>query len=146
MIDNEKLVFKILESISKIVLLDRRKVITYDKSKIFPSEIHLLLSIYEGQNTNLTKIAKNFNLTKGAISQTLSRLQKKGLIKKELNVKKKNELHISFTTNGEKLLKYVIKSKKILESEYLNYIKTLSEDNKKAISDFLDIMVTIMNK
>lgn len=146
MIDNEKLVDKILESISMILNLDRRKVITYDKSKIFPSEIHLLLSIYEGQNTNLTKIAKHFNLTKGAISQTISRLQKKGLIKKELNVKKKNELHISFTNKGEKLIKYVIKSKNILESEYLNYIKTLSEDNKKAISDFLDIMVTIMNK
>ena len=146
MINDEKLVHKILESISKITFLDRRRVVVYEKTKLFPSEIHLLLFIYAGSDKNLTKIAEHIGLTKGAISQTLSRLQKKGIVKKEPDTNKKNELHILFTNKGEKLMKHVIKLKSSLSSEYLNYIKTLSDEKKQAISDFLDIMVATINK
>jgi DNA-binding MarR family transcriptional regulator len=146
MIKDEELVHKILESISKMTFLEQRRVVIFNKTKLYPSEIHLLLSISEGHDTNVTKIAEYFGLTKGAVSQTLSRLQKKGLIKKELDTKKKNELHISYTNKGEELIKHVINTKMNLGSEYLNFVKKLSEKEKQAISDFLDKMVAIVDK
>ncbi|MFX0071118.1 MAG: MarR family winged helix-turn-helix transcriptional regulator [Candidatus Hermodarchaeota archaeon] len=146
MITDEELVHKILESISRMTFLEQRRVVIFNKTKLYPSEIHLLLSISEGHDTNVTKIAEHFGLTKGAVSQTLSRLQKKGLIKKDLDTKKKNELHILYTNKGEELIKHIINMKMNLGSEYLNFIKKLSEKEKQAISDFLDKMVTILYK
>ena len=146
MIEDKELVNKILENISKLTFLDKRKVFTHEKTKLYPSEIHLLFYIHDGQDKNLTKIAKYLGLTKGAISQTLSRLQKKGVIIKEPDSTRKNELHVTFTMKGKNLMKHVIEVKKTLGLEYLDYIKTLSEDQKELISNFLDIMVSVMDK
>ena len=41
---------------------------------------------------------------------------------------------------------HVIQMKITLGSEYLKYIKALSEEEKQVISDFLDIMVATINK
>ena len=146
MIKDEKLVNKILDHISKLTFLDRRKIFTFEKIKLYPSEIHLLFYIHDGQDTNLTKIAKHVGLTKGAISQTLSRLQKKGVIIKEPDSNRKNELHVTFTKMGKNLMEHVIKIKGTLGLGYFAYIKTLSEEQKELISNFLDIMVSVMDK
>ncbi|NVM18917.1 MAG: MarR family transcriptional regulator [Candidatus Lokiarchaeota archaeon] len=139
--DDIELVQKILDTITKITSVDRRRVIAFDKSRLYPSEIHLLMSIHAGQNTNLTKIAKHIGLTKGAISQTLTRLQKKGVIIKKPDTNKKNELHLTFTTKGEKLMEHIIKLKKTLSFEYLQYLKNHSEKEKQIISNFLDKLI-----
>ena len=145
MISNEQLVEKILQSISKLTFLDRKRILTYEKTKLYPSEIHLLLHVSHVQDTNLTNIADKIGLTKGAISQTLSRLEKKGIIRKEKDVKKKNELHITFTNKGEELMVHVIEFIKVIGLDFLTYIRTLSEKDKDIISDFLDKTVSIMN-
>lgn len=146
MIDNVKLVSKILETISKLVFLDRRRNITYKDIKLYPSEIHLLLFIYHIQDTNITKIADHLGLTKGAISQTLSRLNRKGIIIKETEPSKKNQIHVQFTKKGKKLMEHVIEFRNSLETEYLNYIETKSDEEKQTISDFLDKLVSTMIK
>lgn len=146
MIKDENLALKILDHISKLTFLDRRQVFSFEKIKLYPSEIHLLFYIHDGQDTNLTKIAKHIGITKGAISQTLSRLQKKGVIIKEPDSNRKNELHVSFTQKGKSLMKHVIKVKGTLSFKYLDYIKTLSEEQKETISNFLDIMISVMDK
>jgi len=144
MVNNKKLVNKILETISKLVFLDRRRNITYKDIKLYPSEIHLLLFIYHIQDTNITKIADHLGLTKGAISQTLSRLNKKGIIIKETEPLKKNQLHVQFTNKGKLLMEHVIEFRNSLETEYLNYLETKSDEEKQIISDFLDALVSIM--
>lgn len=146
MINEKELVNKIFKSISKIVFLDRKRIINYKDLKLFPSEIHLLLFVYHIQNTNITKIADHIGLTKGAISQTLSRLNRKGLIIKETDPYKKNQLHIQFTQKGEILMKHIIEVKKDMEDEYSKYLKTLSDKEKLVISNFLDKLVSILHK
>ena len=133
MINNLELVNKILETISKITFSDRRRKITYKGIKLYPSEVHLLLFIYHIQNTNITKIADLLGLTKGAISQTLSRLHKKGIILKRTEPSKKNQVHVQFTNEGKMLM------------EYLNFLESKSDEEKQTISDFLDTLVSIMH-
>jgi len=146
MVNKQKLVIKILETISKLTFLDRRRIITYKDIKLFPSEIHLLLFIYHIQDTNITKIADHLGLTKGAISQTLSRLNRKGIIIKETEPSKKNQLHVQFTNKGKMLMEHVIEFRNSLETEFLNYLETKSDKEKQLISDFLDKLVSIMYK
>lgn len=144
MSQDRKLVGKILDSIAILNSLDKKRVITHEGQKLHPSEIQLLMFLYHVQDTNITAIAEKMGLTKGAISQTLSRLQKKGIINKEMYPEKKNELHVQFTEKGDLLMTLLNKSKKSLERKYLRYIKSLSEPDKQVISEFLDKMNSIM--
>ncbi|TFG32141.1 MarR family transcriptional regulator [Candidatus Thorarchaeota archaeon] len=146
MSQDRELVVKILDSIALLVSLDKKKIVTYADEKLHPSEIQLLMHLYHIQDTNITAIAKEMNLTKGAISQTLSRLQKKGIISKEMYPQNKNELHVQFTDSGEQLMAQLNKGKKSIEGKYRRYIQALSNKEKKTISDFLDKMVSIMTK
>ena len=144
MVSDKLLLNKIFQSISNLTSLDRKKIIHFEDLKLYPSEIHLLLFIFHIRDTNITRIAEFLGLTKGAISQTLTRLAKKGVIHKETEPHNKNQLHIRFTTRGEKLMKHVIEFRNSLEEKYLDYISTLSNEEKKIISHFLDKMVKIM--
>jgi|LGVF01.1.fsa_nt_gb DNA-binding MarR family transcriptional regulator len=72
MIQDKELLDKILESLSKIIFIEKKRILIFDDIKLYPSEIHLLLFIYFEQDTNITEIANKINLTKGAVSQTLS--------------------------------------------------------------------------
>ncbi len=126
--------------------LDKKRVIIHEGQKLHPSEIQLLMFLYHVQATNITAIADKMDLTKGAISQTLSRLQKKGIISKEMFPEKKNELHVQFTEQGSLLMGLLNKGKVSLERKYLRYIKTLSEKDKQVVSEFLDKMISIMAK
>ncbi|MGY5870767.1 MAG: MarR family transcriptional regulator [Candidatus Thorarchaeota archaeon] len=146
MSQDRELVAKILDSIATLVSLDKKRVVTHKGEKLHPSEVQLLMFLYHIQDTNITAIAKEMGLTKGAISQTLSRLQKKGIISKEMFPKKKNELHVRFTESGEELMNQLNKGKKSIEGKYRRYIQTLSKKEKDAISAFLDKMVSIMSK
>lgn len=145
MSQDRELVDKILDSTTILISLDKKKVVTHDRLKLHPSEIHLLMFLYHVQDANITAIAEKMGLTKGAISQTLSRLQKKGIISKEMHPEKKNELHIQFTEKGDLLMTLLNKGKKSLEQKYLRYIKPLSEHDKQVISGFLDEMISIMS-
>ena len=146
MVNNLKLVNKILETLSKLTFLDKRRKITHKDIKLYPSEIHLLLFIYHIQDTNITKIAEHLGLTKGAISQTLSRLNRKGIIINITDPSKKNQLQIQFTNKGKVLMEHVIEFRNSLETKYLNYLETKSDEEKQTISDFLDTVVSVMHK
>ncbi len=143
---NRILVDKILETISKLSFLERKRKITYKGIKLYPSEIHLLLFVYHIQDKNITQIADHLGLTKGAISQTLSRLNKKGIIAKETEPMQKNQLHIQFTEKGRMLMDHVNEFRSSLETEFFRYLESKSNKEKELISEFLDKMVLIMFK
>ena len=56
-----------------------------------------MIAISESRATNATKIADELGVTKGAVSQTLTRLEKKGVLVKTKDASNKNELSLQFT-------------------------------------------------
>ena len=146
MSQDRDLVAQILDSIATLVSLDKKRVVTHKGEKLHPSEVQLLMFLFHVQDTNITAIADQMGLTKGAISQTLSRLQKKGIINKEMFPEKKNELRVQFTESGVQLMAQLNKSKKSVEGKYRRYIQTLSPKEKQTIANFLDKMVSIMSR
>jgi DNA-binding MarR family transcriptional regulator len=67
--------------VNKLIFAEKKKIFNI-KDIAAPSEVHLLLVIENHTNTNATLIANQLGLTKGAVSQTISRLVKKGILKK----------------------------------------------------------------
>ncbi len=123
--------------INKIIFLEKKNIFEYEGVKLFPSEIHVLLSIEVKQSTNATKLATKLGISKSAVSQTISRLEKKGVILKDKDPYNKNELILSLTSFGDKAFTQY-KKKQASNRLYFNqYLRTLSEDDSEVIHHFL---------
>lgn len=104
---------------------------------LYPSEIHLLLVIKNDIDSNATKIAKQLGLTKGAVSQTLSRLEKKGIIFKTKDPYNKNELNLSLTDFGKEAYELCQTTKMAFIEAHDELLSTLNSKEKEVVLNFL---------
>lgn len=66
-------------------------------------EVHTLTAIEDNPGINVTQLALIWNRTKGAISQTATRLEKKGLIERRRNSKNSKIVELFPTEKGIRL-------------------------------------------
>ena len=78
----DKIKKQIIQVINKTIFKEKKKIFKFKGVSLYPSEVHLMLMIKNDIDTNATKIAKQLGVTKGAVSQTLSRLEKKDILLK----------------------------------------------------------------
>lgn len=69
---------------------------------LYAAEVHLLDVIGSHEEMNTTRLAQILGITKGAVSQTVSKLTAKGLVEIR-TADKKNEIRILLTEKGEKV-------------------------------------------
>lgn len=143
--DREKIA-KILEAINEIIIIEKQRVVINNQIKLFPSEINLIMFIHLKQNKNITEISKKLGLTKSAISQTLTRLEKKGLLIKKTEPKNKNELQIYFTEKGKDTLNKLMEIKQSIGNSIMQYFQTLTTHDKQIIQDFIEEFTLILRE
>lgn len=88
--------------INRVVFLERRRRFVFEGTSLYPSEIHLMLETKGDQAVNATRMADRLGVTKGAVSQTLTRLEKKGIIEKTKDPGSRNELSVTLTPSGKR--------------------------------------------
>ncbi len=142
---NEKIGKQVDQVINKIIFKEKKKIFTIEDVSLYPSEVHLLLVIKNELDTNATEIAKQLNLTKGAVSQTLLRLEKKGIIVKTKDPYKKNELNISLTQFGEKAYKICQSGHEAFMKAIEAYLIELNTREREVVFNFLIQMEKAMN-
>ncbi len=86
---------------------------------------------------NAVGIAKLLGVTKGAISQTLSRLEKKGVLSKESDPLNRNELKITLTPLGSAALNAFEGANADQWQEFTTYLESLSSEEHEKIMGFL---------
>ena len=59
--------------------------------KLYHSEIHTIMAIGDHEGVYLSELARMTGVTRGAISQMISRLDEKGLVRKEADQEKQSE-------------------------------------------------------
>ncbi|MDH3890483.1 MAG: MarR family transcriptional regulator [candidate division Zixibacteria bacterium] len=123
--------------INKILFLKKKSLFQYRGVRFFPSEIHLMLVIRDKTATNATRIAEQLGVTKGAVSQTLSRLEKKGVLLKSKDPYNKNELTLTFTPAGTKALEHYRRSTADLLRQHERIIKSFTLKERAIIQRFL---------
>ncbi len=128
---------QIIQVINKIIFSEKKKVMKFKGISLYPSEIHLLLVITDDIDTNATKIARQLGLTKGAVSQTLSRLEKKGIIYKTKDPYNKNELTLSLTDVGKEAYELCQTTKMAFIEAYDELLSTLNSKEKEVVLNFL---------
>ena len=70
---------------------------------IYRSEIHLIKLIGDYANLHVSEIARKLGVTKGAISQALKTLERKGLVEKYLDQSNNTRLLVKLTEKGQKV-------------------------------------------
>ena len=70
-----------------------------------PSEVHCLEYIGRNANSNVTKLAQSFYVTRGAVSKMTKKLIKKGLIESYQKPDNKKEIYFKLTEQGKVISK-----------------------------------------
>ncbi len=133
----EKIVDQIFRVINKTIFKEKKNIVRYEGVSLYPSEVHLMLVIKNDINTNATNISKQIGLTKGAVSQTLTRLEKKGIIVKTKDPYSKNELKLSLTEFGIKIYEVCQSSQTSFIETQVGYLEKLNANEKEVVLNFL---------
>ena len=127
---------QIIQVINKILFSEKKRVFKCGEASLHPSEVHLLLMIENDLATNASKIAQQLGLTKGAVSQTLSRLEKKGVIVKSRDPYNKNELTLSLTDLGKEAYQCCQSTKMAFIEAQDQVLAKLNPNEKEAVLSF----------
>ena len=144
--ENRTLVAQLEAFVDKILNLEKRQLHEVDGQKLYPSEIHLLLLIDAQSQLNATGLAERLGLTKGAISQTLTRLEKKGVLIKSRDPASKNELILEFTGAGRKVLRHFRGVQAAVRKRYDEIFAAFDEDEREVIGRFFRRLHSLRGK
>ena len=93
--------------------------------------------IKERPDLNASEMAQRLGVTNGAVSQTLSRLERKGVIKKAKDPSLKNRVTATFTESGRTAIRIFEEKQASSVESFSTYLAGLSEREKEVIGGFL---------
>lgn len=100
----EKIIVGFRDLYNKIVWLNKDKM--EDNLKGYnSSEVHCIEYIEKNVDSNVTKLAESFYMTRGAISRITKKLIKKGLIESYQKSDNKKEIYFRLTEQGKVIYK-----------------------------------------
>lgn len=105
---------------------------------LFSSEIHMIRAIKEQEGIHITGLANKLGVTKGAVSQIVNKLDKKGFITKETDLNNKSKLIIKLTPKGEIADANHVKLHKKFDALINNILKEASNEEIKFLKNFLN--------
>ncbi|WP_193746542.1 MarR family transcriptional regulator [Ruegeria sp. ANG-R] len=112
----------------------------------FPSEVNLILFIHMNPDENVTQMATQLGITKGAVSQTLARLEKKGVLRRSKIPGTKNESLVELLPFGLDVANRCLLVRRELDAKFGTYLTNVSSEEKKTISRFMGYLIETFNE
>ncbi|WP_063554514.1 MarR family transcriptional regulator [Clostridium ljungdahlii] len=123
---------------NKMVLLNKFKM-EISLKEYTSSEVHCIEYIGENEDSNVTKLAEAFYMTRGAISKITKKLIKKGAIESYQKPDNKKEIYFRLTKQGQETYKI----HEELHKEFQERDKAVFE---QVTEEQLDMMLSFMKK
>jgi DNA-binding MarR family transcriptional regulator len=127
--------------INTILSLEKGRIFQVDGQRVYPSEVHLLLEVARQPDITATDLACNLAVTKGAVSQTISRLADKGLLIKARTSGMGNSLRLDLTPRGMETVAHFREKTAGLRSGVEEHLAGLSSAQRKVVAEFLDRLI-----
>lgn len=102
------------------------------------SEIHCIDAIGKIKDPNVTKLANQMKMTKGAISKITTKLMNGGFIDKYSKDGNAKEIFYSLTPQGKKMFQEHLKRHELWEERDLNFLNSYSNKTLKEVDIFLN--------
>jgi DNA-binding MarR family transcriptional regulator len=134
---SRKIAGQIRRVINRSMFLEKRTILHLEDLRLYPSEIHLLQVIKEGADLSAGEMARKLGISNGAVSQTLNRLEKKGVIKKTKEPALKNKLTATLTDFGLAAIRQFEQGQEGTMKTFSSYLGELSQGERKVIEGFL---------
>jgi DNA-binding MarR family transcriptional regulator len=125
---------------NKLNKLEKRSAKFGTNEKLFASEIHAIQAIGKKKGNTVTELCSLFGITKGAVSQIITKLEKKKYILKKRNKNYSKEINIFLTEKGWKVFNVHEEMHNKMDIELFGFMKTISEVQ---IKDFINIISNI---
>lgn len=106
---------------------------------LYPSEIHVIDAIGDNNDVTITKLSMNLGITKGGISQTVSKLYGKGLIDKSVG-SGINEVYISLTKKGLVAYEEHKKLHNVMNSRLSAFFEGIDDNSRDNIIGLMHII------
>jgi DNA-binding MarR family transcriptional regulator len=136
-LQTQKIAGQIRRVINRSMLLEKRSILRHKDLRLYPSEIHLMQVINEGTDPSAGEMAQKLGISIGAVSQTLNRLEKKGVIRKTKDPALKNRLSARLTEVGQTAIRQFEQGQEVTMKAFSGYMAGLSNGERKVIEGFL---------
>lgn len=107
---------------------------------LYRSEVHTIDAIGKNNKINVTELAQYLGITKGAISQMVDKLMKKGMVNKKMVSETENEVSLELTPKGNLVYNGHEEYHKELYAEISKRLNYLSDENLEIFLDILNIL------
>ncbi|WP_239057716.1 MarR family winged helix-turn-helix transcriptional regulator [Pseudodesulfovibrio sp. JC047] len=127
---------------AKYSIIDRKAFDFGIGMELYPSEIHMVTAVDMQGGTGVTSLATELGITKGAVSQLVAKLVKKGLLTKKIDPDNKARVIIRTTELGHIASDTHLAFHESHDREFLEYMSTLDD----ASIEVVRVMGEEMNK
>jgi len=134
----ELVITRFRELFNKLVLLNKFKMKASLKG-YKSSEVHCLEYIAENADSNVTKLAEAFYVTRGAISKLTQKLIKKGLIESYQKPDNKKEIYFRLTRQGKAIYKIHAELHKEFQERDKAVFEQISEKQFESMLGFVEM-------
>lgn len=108
--------------------------------KLHPAEIHLVSAVEEHRGVGVTQLAQEFGVTKGAISQQVAKLVKKGLLSKQAHPGSQAKVVIRTTALGKAASDNHMAFHREHDTAFFEYLGALSDDKYATVTELVEEM------
>lgn len=122
-------------AMAKYALVDRKPFDFGVGMELFPVEIHLVSTVHALGGAGVTELAEEFGVTKGAVSQQVAKLEKKGLLSKTRDPENRARVIVAVTELGRTASENHIRFHQEHDSRFLEYLGGLDDGDFDAVAD-----------
>jgi len=113
------------EVIFELVAREKRPIELPDGEKIYRFELHVIDLIGEKEGINVNELAKYLNVTKGAVSQVISKLESRNIVVKIKTQYNRKNVNLFLTNKGKNIFEghknFHLKINKKIEEVFTKY-------------------------
>lgn len=130
--------YTFLRVTTKLSDLDRKLRKYGTDQPLYEAEIHMIKSVKENEGIHVTGLADMLGVTKGAISQNIAKLERKGMIVKAYDPDNLSRLSLRLTPKGEAAYAGHEALHREFDDLFASALAGASEENKAFLKRFLD--------
>jgi DNA-binding MarR family transcriptional regulator len=117
-----------LRVVNKYNALEKIPVRRYSDHGLYHSERHMLDRVADNPDRNITDLARDFGVTKGAITQIAKKLEAKGMIRRYKRAANDKEVFIELTEAGREFCEERSRTNKETMGPLIEELKRHSEE------------------
>lgn len=126
--------------------LDSIPFIVGNGELLYPSEMHTIEALGGNRGRTVTQLCMLFGITKGAVSQTISKLVFKGYVKKSRSTDFPKEVDLTLTPSGEAVFEKHREFHELMDKDLEEFLSAYPPEKINEIQQIIALMSVYVEK